>query len=356
MNRLIFIDDDQTELDAFGNILKGKFTYVPVHWPQESATLSTVLSPDIIVSDLYLPSPEGDREPTADEREEAERASQGVSKMFEQLYGDSSVNDKARLQLTMRAISRASALLKLQWSSMGQSPSNGIELMATLRRRFPEVPFIFYSRKITPEDVVRVFDAGADDAIRKGAMKDDAVIRRIEAAVNKRVVLREHPADTQREESGNSDHTALSWLKKGTIADTSSKWLTVLSKLVAIGAGVFGLLLGRAKFLDWINKGGTGVASRVPTPVDSVALVLGWYLLVWLLLISGDVFYRIFVEAWKGILWLVRRITPFQKVKDSTFTTLQESVPKLFHIAWDTSVILLAVFPALRYAAQFLAR
>lgn len=139
--------------------------------------------------------------------------------MFAQMYGDSSVNDKAKLQLTMRAISRASELLKLQWSSMGQPPSNGIELMATLLRRFPRCRSSSTRAKITPEDVVRVLDAGADEAIRKGEMKgemkDDAVIRRIEAAVNKSVALSKQPADTQREEPGNSGHTLFLGSRRG---------------------------------------------------------------------------------------------------------------------------------------------
>jgi len=40
------------------------------------------------------------------------------------------------------------------------------------------VPFVFYSRKITPEDVIRVLRAGAVDAIRKG-VPDREVLERL---------------------------------------------------------------------------------------------------------------------------------------------------------------------------------
>jgi len=39
--------------------------------------------------------------------------------------------------------------------------------------RYGKVPVVFYSRKITPEDVLRVLEAGAVDAIRKGYPGDD---------------------------------------------------------------------------------------------------------------------------------------------------------------------------------------
>lgn len=43
------------------------------------------------------------------------------------------------------------------------------------------MPFVFL-RKITPEDVIRVLRAGAADAIRKSALKDEEVLARLAAA------------------------------------------------------------------------------------------------------------------------------------------------------------------------------
>ena len=82
----------------------------------------------------------------------------------------------------MNAIADAYDMLKLQWSALGQSPDHGVSLLTRLKARYPEVPFVFYSRKITPEDVIRVLRAGATDALRKGALKDEEVLVRLAAA------------------------------------------------------------------------------------------------------------------------------------------------------------------------------
>jgi DNA-binding NarL/FixJ family response regulator len=82
----------------------------------------------------------------------------------------------------MKAIADAYEMLKLQWSTLGQSPDHGVALLTKLKTRFPEAPFVFYSRKITPEDVIRVLRAGAADAIRKGALKDEELLVRLAAA------------------------------------------------------------------------------------------------------------------------------------------------------------------------------
>jgi len=134
------------------------------------------------VSDLYLPPPSGESTPTAVQRAEAERVAKQVAEHFSGLYADPSLDDKARLQETMKAIVDAYGVLRLQWSALGQSPDHGVALLRKLKARCPEVPFVFYSRKITPEDVIRVLQAGAVDAIRKGALKDEEVLARLATA------------------------------------------------------------------------------------------------------------------------------------------------------------------------------
>jgi len=182
MRRLIFIDDDKTELDAFLRIVGGKYDCATVHWPHESAKLLGSPAPDIFVSDLYLPPHSGDTTPTAAQRKEAAKAAKQVAERFSGLYSIPSLDDKARLQKTMKAIADAYGMLRLQWSALGQSPDHGVALLTELKARYPEVPFVFYSRKITPEDVIRVLRAGAADAIRKGALKDEEVLARLAAA------------------------------------------------------------------------------------------------------------------------------------------------------------------------------
>lgn len=182
MRRLVFIDDDETELKAFSDVVRGSYECETVHWPKEAAKLFGGSKPNIFVSDLYLPSLDGDRTPTDADRQVAARAARDVGDSFSSLCVDSSTDDKSRLRKTMKAIAAAYDMLRLQWSALGQSPDNGVALLAKVKAKYPEVPFVFYSRKITPEDVIRVLKAGAMDAIRKGALDKKEVLARLEAA------------------------------------------------------------------------------------------------------------------------------------------------------------------------------
>src|SRR5258708_12445843 len=79
----------------------------------------------------------------------------------------------------MDGLGKVRAVLDAQWAALGQSPTHGVALMQRLRALYPDVPIVFYSRKITPEDVIRVLQAGAADAIRKKALTDDDVRARL---------------------------------------------------------------------------------------------------------------------------------------------------------------------------------
>jgi len=50
---------------------------------------------------------------------------------------------------------------------LGQSPAGGIALMRLLRKQYPTVPAVFYSRKATVVDVKAALDAGALDVLIK---------------------------------------------------------------------------------------------------------------------------------------------------------------------------------------------
>ncbi len=182
MHRLVFVDDDKEDLRKFRKIVRGYYRCTTVHWPLQSKKLFSGPTPKILVSDLYLPSCNGDTTPTAAQREDAKRAAKRVSKQFSGLYSGPSVNHKARLRKTMDAIAEAYNLLKQQWSALGQSPGYGIALLMTWKAHHPKVPFVFYSRKITPEDVICVLQAGAVDAIRKGALENKEVLNRLALA------------------------------------------------------------------------------------------------------------------------------------------------------------------------------
>jgi DNA-binding NarL/FixJ family response regulator len=182
MRRLVFIDDDQMELDDFREIVGGDYNYCKVHWPREEAKLFSGEAPSIFVSDLYLPSTSGDIPPTGEQRAGAARAAKQVAERFGGLYVDPIWSDKERLRKTMGAIVEAYDLLQRQWCALGQSPNHGIALFRRVRDRYPGVPFVFYSRKITPEDVIDVLQAGAVDAIRKGALEKGDVLDRLARA------------------------------------------------------------------------------------------------------------------------------------------------------------------------------
>jgi DNA-binding NarL/FixJ family response regulator len=182
MRRLIFIDDDRTELADFKKIVGDDYEYVSIHWPGQETKLWSVPVPDIFVSDLYLPGPGGDKVPTAEEQKVAENATTEVGERFRQLFANQNLDDKERLRETMRIIDAAYGALKLQWSALGQSPDHGVDLCRKLKNRYSNMPFVFYSRKITPEDVVRVLQAGATDAIRKGAFGKREVLARLDKA------------------------------------------------------------------------------------------------------------------------------------------------------------------------------
>jgi DNA-binding NarL/FixJ family response regulator len=183
MRRLVFIDDDEAELTDFAQVVSSHYEYTTIHWPHESGKLfGKIPAPDIFVSDLYLPPTAGDAKPTATQRETAARAAKRVAELFLGLYADSPWDDKTRLRKTMRAIADAYEMLKMQWSALGQSPDHGVELLAKVRSQYPEVPFVFYSRKVTPEDVVHVLRSGAVDVIRKGALQKEEVLARLAGA------------------------------------------------------------------------------------------------------------------------------------------------------------------------------
>ncbi len=188
MNKLVFIDDDQRELNEFVPLIEGEYTCTLIHWPNDRDKLFSGEPPDLFVSDLYLPSADGEHKPNTEQIEEAASTAREIAHRFHSLYagGTEAVASvelcKARLRDTMALITYAyDELLRRQWETLGQSPNNGIALLEQVRDRFPEVPFVFYSRKINSEDAIKVLQAGAVDAIQKGVDREELLPRLREA-------------------------------------------------------------------------------------------------------------------------------------------------------------------------------
>ncbi len=183
---LLFVDDDEAERVAFRPIVEPEYEYVEVPWPpgrpfEEFISACRGGAPDIVVLDLYLP-PEGGSAPetiTADELARQQAMMARAIDNLSRLYPNYKSKPKDLLRDTMRDLSKVRAVLDAQWQALGQSPDHGIALMQRLRARYPKVPVVFYSRKITPEDVTRVLAAGAADAIRKGVLTDENVRARL---------------------------------------------------------------------------------------------------------------------------------------------------------------------------------
>jgi DNA-binding NarL/FixJ family response regulator len=181
--RLVFFDDDPYELKAFGEIVRDRYEYLPFHWPTKTAR-DVSDRPDIVVLDLYLPPEAGDEPTQIPEEKLAEQQilAEGVAQCFSRLYLEFPRDPKRLLRETMSCLARGRGLLDAQWQALKQDPKNGIGLMKTMREKFPSVPVVFYSRKITPNDVWDVRSEGAVDAIQKSALKDHELLSRLAKA------------------------------------------------------------------------------------------------------------------------------------------------------------------------------
>ena len=182
MERLVFIDDDPVELEHMREITEEQYEYVPIRWPTQQPFEQTVGEPPaIFVLDLYLPPAKNSALEEVPEYElTIQQESAGhVADCFFDLYADLHDDPKRRLRRTMECLTRARELLDRQWLALGQSPENGIRLLEFLRAhpRYGGVPVVFYSRKLSPDDVVSVLKAGAVDAIRKGLSKEQVLQR-----------------------------------------------------------------------------------------------------------------------------------------------------------------------------------
>jgi CheY-like chemotaxis protein len=172
MERLVFIDDDLEELKSMKRLVAGAYELIQVHWPRQKPTEELIGEPPaLFVSDLYLPpgdQPDDVKDLPQDMLKAHAVKARGIANRFCTLFPGPR-NAKKRLKDTMDCLIAGRDLLDLQWIALRQSPDYGLDLFRQVKRNpsYGKVPFIFYSRKITPENVVEVLKAGATAAIRK---------------------------------------------------------------------------------------------------------------------------------------------------------------------------------------------
>jgi len=185
--KLLFVDDDPEEIKTIKPLVEAEFDFEGRAWPFDGPIQDVVgNAPDIFVLDLYLP-PAGESAPEdiPDEEMAVQQAlAERASRRFSALYVNYEPNGgKKLLQQTMACLTIGRKLLERQWKALGQAPENGVKLMNLLKELYPGVPVIFYSRKITPDDVVEVMRAGAFDAIQKGSLTDEKLRARLKSDI-----------------------------------------------------------------------------------------------------------------------------------------------------------------------------
>lgn len=364
MARLLFIDDDPVELESFREIVDGIHTCTTILWPEESKKLESEASPDLVVSDLYLPSGDGDSTPTAEQKKAIFALAIEASDDLRRVANDKINDGKTVLRAMMGAISTANEMLKRQWSAMGQSPSNGIAAMKRAHACYPGVPFVFYSRKITPEDVVKVLGEGANDAIRKGALTKEQVLSRLADAMSKgkagttdgqKPEEGKRASRTSQMESGATSNARDSFSARPTIV---AGWIDVGVKAFGLFTAVFTFLLARGKFLEWL-EGAHGLLPAILHPTSGsgvIAILAALYIIIYFLFTIGNVVERICVEI-MNLAVACLRFSPSIKSRLTMelVDSLKKSVPRIVGTTWAACVVVGAVVPAVRFTIHLLA-
>ena len=140
--RIVFIDDDDTfEIPLFRKALEGTFdivTGVELE-PVRTQIAGTDWKPDLFVLDLYFPLGIPD---------EAALANVRSSKL-------EIIDDQGNMRAAYANFQTVKVRLTRVLHAWNQGPDGGLDLAKRVAKEYPDVPIVFYSRKATPEDVVR---------------------------------------------------------------------------------------------------------------------------------------------------------------------------------------------------------
>lgn len=365
MGRVIFVDPDKLQLSAFADIVAGRYDYTSVWWPMESAKLFSEPAPELFVCNLYIPESIGITACTTDVGF-SDRGSRDAVQRLER-RSDNAVIDGASLHHTAQVIDAAFEVLVHQRSSLGYSANHGLALLRKLRRFHPVVPVVFYSQVIASDDALSAIRDGAADVICLARLPHTEILARLDAAVERNstsATPNARPTATPPSElSGGRElrdtpFEVDRWLGSG--AKTAESWFGAITKFIGIGTAILTFLLTAGKLLAWYHEmvATHAVSSAMATSrTGTIAVLVGWYLVVYFLFVTGGVLQRLFREILKGAFWLAQRVPRLKKLlSDEMVQRTTKSVPELFDTAWDSCVVILAVVPALRYTVTLIAR
>ena len=164
---LCFVDDDADfEIPLFVEMFGGEFdllTATKFEDCRAGAASRSGWLPDLVVLDMYLP--------TADVEEDA----------LDRLRREplSLPPDDGAIRRAWFNCLAARRRLHSVLSAWHQGPEGGIALAGQVHGQWPRAPIVFYTRKATPEDVLRCMrQPGVADVIRKPSGVDDEDTRR----------------------------------------------------------------------------------------------------------------------------------------------------------------------------------
>lgn len=156
MKRIAFIDDDKEfEIPLFKEAFSNDFDILAA---TDFILLQDMISnrkgwiPELFVLDLYFPSDLPDKDTI-------ERLKTSPFQV---------VNDKAEMRQAYMNYREANSRLQAVLNAWKQSSDGGLELVKPIRKKYPKIPIVFYSRKATAEDVLRCMkEDGVFDVISK---------------------------------------------------------------------------------------------------------------------------------------------------------------------------------------------
>jgi DNA-binding response OmpR family regulator len=181
---ICFIDDSKFEHDLVRDEIASHHPgveFVQAYTFEETRDILGAKAPDLFLLDLWGKD-EDVREPYITPREELEKRIAGFPTL-DHVYGGL---DDFKGDVINEYLKRLFAMVE-SWRSMfemacnrvGQNRKYGLYNLGQVRKHYPGVPAVFYTRKSLINDAVAMFKAGADGLYIKPTGPNDAETRRL---------------------------------------------------------------------------------------------------------------------------------------------------------------------------------